>query len=60
MYYFKATFCNYKYEDYRQETIKVEEQFYKNEKECYTVAMSKAFDLTREYEYLCSVEFLCC
>lgn len=60
MYYFIAHYTNvFTFEEINR-GIHFDCQFFENEKECYMYAMSKAYDMTRDNECFCGIEFLGC
>lgn len=63
MYYFLAHYTNYNTLEESTKSIKVEDQFYPNEKEVFVYAMQKAYDLGNEAGselVFNSLELICC
>ena len=60
MYYFEAHYINMDNDEELTRKIKIEGQFFNNEREIYIYAMTKAYDMTEKNEMLASVEFIAC
>lgn len=60
MYIFEAHYINMDNDAEIMKPIKFDGQFFENEKECYIYAMSKAYDMTENNEWLVNVEFIAC
>lgn len=60
MYYFEAHYTNiYTFEKITRK-ISFDGQFFHEEKECYMLAMSRAYDMAADNEILDGVEFIAC
>ena len=60
MYIFEAHYTNMDNDEEITRKIEFDGQFMENDKECYTYAMSRAYDLKKENECLGTVEFIAC
>ena len=60
MYYFLARYDNMNTATEITKEITFDGQFFRNERECYLYAMSRALDLCGEDECLVSLDFIAC
>ena len=58
MYLFVAHYANMETEKKRMQTVEVEEQLCDTEEEIFVSAMRYAYNMKKENEILCSIEFI--